>query len=252
MDPANMLGITTTSTLSIVDSAVLKKSPSSVPSCIALDQPTSSTWSTDNSCLYICSAHSIYRYDTSANSLDDIYSSTEIGAITNIQAKENGTIVFSAGDEVHLLECSSNSKITQTYDSHKATVLSLSLSTDNTLLASTSAGAAHVHNLSLGSHIVLRGLPLNGQSITTCSFHPHSRTRLLLGVGRQLIVYDIMRPSGPLKTVALNEVGLGDIVAIACSPFSKTLVAAATSSGHVGLIDLDKEKGYACFPCCST
>ncbi|KAG6885299.1 hypothetical protein C0993_003460 [Termitomyces sp. T159_Od127] len=51
-----------------------------------------------------------------------------------------------------------------------------------------------------------------------------------------------MRPSAPLKTITLNEAS-GDIVTVACSPFSKTLVAVATSSGYVGLIDLEKEKG---------
>jgi protein NEDD1 len=42
----------------------------------------------------------------------------------------------------------------------------------------------------------------------------------------------------------MNDASTGDIVAVACSPFSKTLVAVASSSGSVGLVDLDKEKGY--------
>lgn len=64
------------------------------------------------------------------------------------------------------------------------------------------------------------------------------------GIGKQLVVYDTSKPSGPIKTIAMNENCIGDINAVVCSPFSKTLVACCTSGGNVGLIDLDKEKGY--------
>jgi protein NEDD1 len=46
-----------------------------------------------------------------------------------------------------------------------------------------------------------------------------------------------------MRSIALNEANSGDIIAIACSPFSKTLVAVATTGGYVVLIDLEKEKG---------
>jgi protein NEDD1 len=119
----------------------------------------------------------------------------------------------------------------------------LSLSNDTTLLSSTSAAAAHVHNLSLGSHTVLKGLPLVGQSISTSAFRPQLRTRLMLGIGKQLVVYDTARLSGPINTIGLSQTNSGDITAVACSPFSKTLVAVATTGGTVGLVDLEKEKG---------
>ncbi|KAK7694029.1 hypothetical protein QCA50_003605 [Cerrena zonata] len=41
----------------------------------------------------------------------------------------------------------------------------------------------------------------------------------------------------------MQKVGGSPIVAIACSPFSKTLIAVACSGGSIGLVDLDKEKG---------
>jgi protein NEDD1 len=203
----------------------------------------SSTWSSDNAFLFLASAQTIHRYDPSSNSLTDLYNTTDQTPISNIVFKDKGSLIFSAGENVHLLDCGSTPKICQTFDSHKCQITSLSLSNDASLLSSTSAAAAHIYNLALGSHIILRGLPSGGQAITTSAFHTQLRTRLLLGIGKQLVVYDTTRPSGPIKTVALGETSSGDITAVACSPFSKTLVAVATTGGSVGLIDLEKEKG---------
>ncbi|TFK44811.1 WD40-repeat-containing domain protein [Crucibulum laeve] len=240
-----MLAIAATGTLTIADLASLKRAPSSLPSCLSLiHAPTASAWSPDNTSLYIASSNAIHRYDTHSNSLTDVYSLKEEDSATHLVVKDKTILIFSISDKIHVLECeSSSSKISQTIDSHKSPITSLSLSNDSTLLASSSANAVHVHNLSLGSHIVLRGLAsLSGQAISTCVFHPHSRTRLLVGAGRQLIVYDTTRPSGPLKSITMNEGIVGDIVSVACSPFSKTLVAASTTRGHVALMDLEKEK----------
>ncbi|KAJ6630724.1 WD40-repeat-containing domain protein [Mycena sp. CBHHK59/15] len=215
-----MLAITTTQQLTLVDPQALRRPPSSLPSCLPLLSPsTGSAWSPDNLFLFLSSSSSIHQYNPALNTLTDIYSSPE--NITHL---------------VHVLE---SAKVVQIFDYHKAPITSLTLCND--LLASTSSTAAHVHNLSLGSHTVLRGLNLAGKNITACTFHPHSRARLLLGVGKHLLVYDTMRPSGPLKTIPINDAAT-DIVAVACSPFSKTLVAVASASGHVGLMDLDKEK----------
>ncbi|KAH9945854.1 WD40 repeat-like protein [Epithele typhae] len=128
-------------------------------------------------------------------------------------------------------------KITQTFESHKSTVSSLSLSNDASLLASTSANA-------FTSTISPFRIPSGGGDVSTCAFHPHSRTRLLVGSGAQILVYDTTRPSGPAKIIPLDkeQKNPGPIVAITCSPFSKTLVAAACSGGMVALVDLDKEK----------
>ncbi|KAF8077622.1 WD40-repeat-containing domain protein [Lyophyllum atratum] len=241
---ATMLAICATGTLTVLDSAILKAAPSSVSSCLSLTQATtSSAWSPDNAYLFLASAQIIHRYEPTSNSLKDIYTSTEVELISHLLCKDKGFLIYSAADKIRLLECGSSAKITQTIESHKSSITSISLSNDYTLLASTSSDAVHVHNLTLGSHTVLKGLPLAGQNITTSAFHPHARTRLLLGVGKQLVVYDTTRPSGPLKTIPLNEATLGEIVAVACSPFSKTLVAVATCGGYVALIDLEKEKG---------
>ncbi|KAG6914236.1 hypothetical protein DXG01_001534 [Tephrocybe rancida] len=239
-----MLAVSATDTLTVLDPTVLKRAPSSVSSCLSLTHvASSSTWSFDNSVLFLASAQSIHRYEPTSNVLKDVYTSKSADFISHIVCKDKGTLIYSAGDKVHLLECGSTPKITQTIESHKSSITSLSLSNDYTLLATTSFNAVHVHNLTLGSHTVLRGLASGSQNITTSAFHPHARTRLLLGIGKQLVVFDTTRPSGPLKTIPLNEATSGDIVAVVCSPFSKTLVAVATSGGYVGLIDLEKEKG---------
>ncbi|CAA7270979.1 unnamed protein product [Cyclocybe aegerita] len=236
-----MFAVTTTDTLSVADPALLKKAPSSIPSCLDLvEAPTASAWSPDNSFLYISSARTIHRYDPTTNILRDVYSLEEVEEILHIAVKDRTTIILAAGSTIHVLECGSSPEIIQTFDSHKSPITSLSLSNDNTLLASTSSGTAHVHNLALGSHTVLKGL--NGQDVGTAVFNPHSRTRLLVSSRKQLLVYDTTRPSGPVKTVTLADSCTRDITSVACSPFSKTLTAVATPDGFVGLIDLDKEK----------
>ncbi|KDQ33020.1 hypothetical protein PLEOSDRAFT_1091285 [Pleurotus ostreatus PC15] len=134
-------------------------------------------------------------------------------------------------------------KTTQTLESHTSVISSISLSNDASLLASATSAVVHVYNLATGSNSVLRGLALAGQSIGACAFHSHSRTRLLLGIGRQFVVYDTTRPSSPVKTIPLDTSSSGDINAISSSPFSKSLVAVSTTGGYLGLIDLEKEKG---------
>ncbi|KAJ7587197.1 WD40-repeat-containing domain protein [Mycena floridula] len=237
-----MLAITTTEALAIAEPAVLKRCPSTLPSCLSLLTPvTASDWSPDNSLLLLGSGNSIQKYDSTLNNIRDIHSYSS--SVSHLLVKDKASLIFSSEDKVHVLEYNSTVKVTQTFSSHSNPITSLSLSNDSTILASTSSNAAHVHNLTLGSHTVLRALPLAGQTITTSLFHPHSRTRLLLGIGKQIVVYDTTRPSGPVKTIPMNEASSGDIAAIACSPFSKTLVACCTTGGNVGLIDLDKEKG---------
>ncbi|SJL12279.1 uncharacterized protein ARMOST_15702 [Armillaria ostoyae] len=239
-----MLAVAVTDSLAILDAATVKRSPSSFSPCLSLSSPpTACSWSTDNAFLFLSSSRTIHKYDPTSNSLEDLYTSPETVDISHISVKDKGTIAFSAGDKVQVLECGSTPKIGQTFKSHKSAITSLAISSDGTLLASTSASGAHVYNLSHGSHTVLRGLPLTGQSIRTCSFHVHTRARLLIGIGKQLIVFDTTRPSGLMKTIPMNASSSGDIVAVACSPFSKTLVVVATSGGNVGLVDLEKEKG---------
>lgn len=239
-----MLAISSTNALSLLDSTLLKRSPSSAPSCLSLtDKPTATVWSSDNTFLFLTSAKVIYKYDPSTNASKNIFSTPGTESITAIVSRDKGTLIYSAGNRIDVLDCGPIPKVSQTFESHKTAITSLSLSNDSSLLASTSLGAVHVHNLSLGSHTALRGPALGGQTINTSEFHPHSRTRLLLGIGKQLVVYDTTRPSAPIKTIPLNETTSGEIMAIACSPFSKTLVAVATTGGSVGLVDLDKEKG---------
>ncbi|KAJ7219209.1 WD40-repeat-containing domain protein [Mycena pura] len=232
-----MLAIATTHQLTLVDPQGLRRPPPSLPPCLSLLVPcTSSAWSPDNLSLFLSSARTIHQYNPALNTLTDVYSSPDI--ITHLVCKTKSCLAFATADKIHVLD---STRIIQTFNSHKSLITSLSLSGD--LLASTSAGAAHVHNLSLGSHVILRGLNMSGQRITTSVFHPHNPSRLLLGVGARLILCDTTRPSAPLKTIHLNDTSTGEIVSVACSPFSKTLVAVASADGNVGLVDLDKEKG---------
>ncbi|TFY64953.1 hypothetical protein EVJ58_g2273 [Rhodofomes roseus] len=237
-----MLAVATTSSLHIAEPQGLRRATSIAPTSTLDSPPTCHTWSPDNSSLILAQAHSISRYDSSGTLTKTLYDDAT-GAITALVAKDRGnTVIFNAGQQVHVLDAHAG-KISRTFDTHKAPVAALSLSNDSTLLASTSANAVHVHNLTHGSHTVLRGLP-SGETVTACAFHPHARTRLLVGAGSQVLVYDTTRPSGPLKTIAVStqKDSSEEIVSIASSPFSKTLVAVACSGGAIALVDLEKEK----------
>lgn len=239
-----MLALPTTEALALIDPTVSKSAPPSIPFIQQFSsKPTATVWSQDNAALFVAFAESIHEYTPLGSPINQLISSAD--SITSLIAKDKGqTIIFAASNKVQILEYGSGTgKITQTFTSHKSPINSLSLSNDSTLLASTSGSAVHIHNLTMNSHTVLRGFPQSAGQITTCSFHPHSRTRLLLGMGKQVMIYDTTRPSGPMKVIPMSDTSTGNIVALACSPFSKTLIAVATSGGYVGLVDLEKEKG---------
>jgi len=59
-----------------------------------------------------------------------------------------------------------------------------------------------------------------------------------------VVIYDTTKPSGPIKAITLDASMGGDIVSLVCSPFSKTLCAVATGSGHIALIDIEKDKSF--------
>ncbi|CCM01559.1 uncharacterized protein FIBRA_03618 [Fibroporia radiculosa] len=242
-----MLAVAISHSLAILDHAALKRVSSSTPSTLPLDaSPTAIFWSSDNSSLTLSSANNVSSYDLSTNVLSTIYlcPSGDDGPITALVSKDRGnTIVFAQGAQVRVLEAHAR-RIVQTFDAHKTLVVALALANDASLLASASAGAVHVHNLSHGAHTVLRGLPVGAGEVRACAFHPHARTRLLVGAGATLLVYDTTRPSGPVKSITVcKEKSAGDIVAISSSPFSKTLVAVACSGGFISLVDLEKDKG---------
>ncbi|KAI0672926.1 WD40-repeat-containing domain protein [Trametes maxima] len=244
-----MAAILTTTNLTILEHSSLKHPPSvASPTCSLPAPPSSVFWSAESGTIFLASANgSLHQYDVASTTLQDLSLSGRASTepCVSLLSKDRGsTIIYGQGQQIVVLSTSTG-KPANTFDTHKAPVTSLSLSNDASLLASTSAHAIHVHNLTLASHTALRGIPSGAGSISTCAFHPHSRTRLLVGLGSQLLVYDTTRPSGPAKTIEIDKEkkNLGPIVAVSCSPFSKTLVAVACSGGMVALVDLEKEKG---------
>lgn len=238
-----MLAVIASRAFAVIEPTALKSAQwLSSPQQVLDSTATAVAWSADNSALFLAVSGTVRRYDRTGNFEKDVHE-YEGDIISMIVKDKSNTVIFTSGDKVHVLECGSGN-ITSTFDIHTSAVISISLSNDATLLAVTSDSSCTVHNLSLASHTVLRGWPtgLGAGRMTACSFHPHTRTRLLLGIGKRLLIYDISRPSAPLKSVSLGSIS-GDVVAIACSPFSKTLVAVASSGGSLALVDLDKEKG---------
>ncbi|KAI8989723.1 WD40-repeat-containing domain protein [Trametes punicea] len=244
-----MAAIITSANITVLQHPSLKHPPPSTnPTHLLALRPSSICWSAERGIIFLSFVDgTLAQYDVASESLQDISvtsrSSTE--PIISLHCKDRGgTVIYGQGQQVVVLSTASG-KPANTFDTHKAPITSLSLSNDSSLLASTSARAIHVHNLTLASHTVLRGIPAATSAITACAFHPHSRTRLLVGLGSQLLVYDTTRPSAPAKVIDIDKdkKNLGAIVAISCSPFSKTLVAVGCSGGTIALIDLEKEKG---------
>ncbi|KAF7440225.1 hypothetical protein PC9H_000569 [Pleurotus ostreatus] len=232
-----MLAVSTAGALLIAEPHSLKRD--TVTPLIDLSiSPNSCAWA-NGSTVYLSSDEAIYRYDCVAGSLDPVMSLAEPNS--RVLVKDGSSLIVSDGRKVHVVDV--KGKTTQTLESHTSVISSISLSNDASLLASATSAVVHVYNLATGSNSVLRGLALAGQSIGACAFHSHSRTRLLLGIGRQFVVYDTTRPSSPVKTIPLDTSSSGDINAISSSPFSKSLVAVSTTGGYLGLIDLEKEKG---------
>lgn len=238
-----MLAISTEDSITVIDPISLKKSfPTLPPPFPVPSSPISSSWIAGHPALLFATEDSIQKYDIASNTLSTVYEGT---GIVRILAHSSTTFIFNSHDKIHILE----KILSRTIETHKKPLNSLSLSIDSTLLASTSPDAAYVHNLPTGSSTALRGLAVtSSQPVTTSCFHPHTRTRLLLAVGRRLVLCDTSRPTSPSKTITLTEASRGDINFITCSPFSKTLVAVSTSAGFFSLVDLEKEKGYVYIP----
>jgi protein NEDD1 len=249
-----MLAILTTGHITITEHSALRRGPSTLPpsSHAPLSTYVSSVWSPDNGSLYVATTDSVTRYDASGTLIKSLWplpDSSDIPRddIGSLAVKDKGTLILSMGSDVHIIEhsssASSQTKVVQTLPAHPDPdpIHTLSLSHDSTLLTVASASAIIVHNLALGAQTTLHGLP---GPVAVCTFHVHSRVRLLLGIGHKLVIYDITRASGPSRVTTIGDGTAGDVVAMACSPYSKTLIAVACSGGYVALVDLDKELRY--------
>ncbi|KAG1792212.1 WD40-repeat-containing domain protein [Suillus plorans] len=238
-----MLALVTTTALALASPVTLKNPPSFLPiTQPLLSQYLASAWSPDNSSLYLASPFSIDRFMTSKSRLDKaIYvQSREESEINTMAVTPSGNLVLGVGKKVIVLEYAAGSAtVLKTLESHGTTITALVVSNDSTLIASASSNGVHIHDLLAPAKHKSLPLPTSApRSVSTMTFHPHVRTRLLLGLGRDILVYDVDKPSAPVKSISIGR----DVVGIACSPFSKTLVAVA-STDSVSLVDLDKDKG---------
>ncbi|KAI6005772.1 WD40-repeat-containing domain protein [Pisolithus albus] len=231
-----MLAIVTENGTGVVSPNILKRSGATIPISSSL-RCTLSAWASDNSQLYLAVASHIKRYTVSEGLLEVIYSGP--GTVTCLALADKGVkIFFAAGNEVHMLDCDRD--VPLAFEASKLPISALALSNDSSLLASASGSTVLVHHLRLSLHTSLHGLPSG--TVSCCIFHRHTSTKLLLGIERCVLLYDVTEPSRPSKTVKLRG-SSGHVVAIGSSPFSRTLIAAAVSNGDVALIDLNKEHG---------
>jgi protein NEDD1 len=243
------LAVATTEHLLLSATASLKRMSSllSPNPKISIPRPLAGTWSSDNSALFFVFHDGIRKYDDRGTVEEIIFSSDEEELQACIVVKDNGTIISGLSNRIAIMKStpsSNNYTIVETIDVHTSPVTSLAISNDGAVLASTSNSTVYIHNLGSGSHTALRGLPQSSEEPSLCTFSPHFGTKLIVGSGQVLYVYDVTRPSSPVKTIPLGGSANGDVVSLACSPYSKTLVAVACEGGTVHLVDLEKDKGH--------
>jgi protein NEDD1 len=244
-----MLAVATTEHLVFSATASLKRTSTFLSSTprISISRPLAGAWSSDNSTLFLVFADEIRKYNDGGASEEIIFSSSDEEELQAcIIAKDNGSVIGALSNRIAVfaaIPSSSDYAIVETIDVHASPVTSLAISIDGAVLASASQTTVYIHILESGSHTALRGLPPSSEEPSLCAFSPHFRTRLIVGSGQVLYVYDVHRPSSPAKTIPLGSSANGDVVSLACSPYSKTLVAVACEGGSVHLVDLEKEKG---------
>lgn len=244
------LAVATTEHLLLPAATFLKRTSSllSLKPKISIPRPLAGTWSSDNSTLFLVFSDGIRKYGDVGATEEIVFSSSDEEEFQPcLLTKDNGAIISALANKIAILEPappSSDYTIIRTIDVHTSPVTSLAMSNDGAVLASASQTTVYVHNLQSDSHTALRGLPQSSEEPSLCTFSPHFRTKLIVGSGQVLYVYDINRPSSPLRTIPLGSSANGDVVSLACSPYSKTLVAVACEGGTVHLVDLEKEKGF--------
>lgn len=244
------LAVATTEHLLLPVAASLKRTPSLLSSNprISIPRPLAGTWSPDNSAFFLISSDGIRKYNNRGSAERLIFSSLDGEELQAcVVAKDDGTVIGALSNKIAILEPvppSNDYKIVRTIDVHSSPISSLAISNDGTVLASASQAAVYIHKLEGGPHTALRGLPQSSEEPPLCILSPHFRTKLIIGSGQVLYVYDINRPSSPTKTIPLGSSANGDVISLACSPYSKTLVAVACEGGTVHLVDFEQEKGY--------
>ncbi|KAI9446592.1 hypothetical protein H4582DRAFT_1906781, partial [Lactarius indigo] len=177
----------------------LQKGPPALPPTrpAPLSSYVASVWSPDNASLYVATTDSLARYDTFGTLVKSLWPLPDSDAPID-----------------H--DCISG----------------LALKDKGTLILSMGNSVHLIEHSSSASSTTLRGLP---GPVGVCTFHVHSRVRLLLGIGHNLVIYDITRPSGPSRIASIGDGVGGSVIGVA------TLLAVACRGGYIALVDLDKE-----------
>lgn len=236
-----MLAATSLAGITFVSSTSIKKLSEELPLTVVTEAtPSSAAWSPDRSSLIFTQGRHVYCSPADRHQDTELLH-TDYGGdgISHIVCPNSLAAIYSAGSRIMFIT-HSPSKVYFSVEA-KYPITSLSLSMDGLALLYTTATSAHILSLPTKSSTALRGLTLSDNTdIRASTMHPHTRGRALLAAGRSLLVYDVTRPSAPLKVIGTG--GSETLVFLTWSPFSRTLVAAGTASGYVHLIDLEKEK----------
>lgn len=242
--------------LTIIDPSTFKYSsaPPSPSKQTALDVEFSSlTWNHDNTALFVAADGTIRKYDSSGHFNKILHTAND--KICHMTIKDASELIYTKGKEVCIVDCLTGD-VVESIEVHDMDIKAISLSNDSSLLAVASASKCIVYDLNEAPAACLSTFDTESDSsFTACVFHTHTRSRLLLSSGQYCLVYDVSKSPSLIKRIPLMPSSItkitGEVVAVTCSPFSKSLVAVGCSGGLISLIDMEKEKRYVLLFCYS-
>ncbi|KAF8868871.1 hypothetical protein BD779DRAFT_1807525, partial [Infundibulicybe gibba] len=210
-----MLALATTNGLTILDPAVLKRSscPAAVPSSSPLHtKPTSSAWAPDTSDLFISSARTIQRYDTSSNILLELFSQTDEDPISHIVSKDKATMNEATAGDIVSIACSPFSK--------------------SLVAVATSGGILGLVDLDKEKGL-FRNINIK-IPLTTVTFSPEGGAVYLGTENGKLMVMDLRTLDKPPKSVIISDTGdRVETIAIQKKPTTKPGTKAAASPAQM-------------------
>ncbi|KLO14878.1 hypothetical protein SCHPADRAFT_927543 [Schizopora paradoxa] len=249
-----MLAVSAGRRLALLDPQTLRSTsaPPSPSKQTALDvEFTALAWANPtvaNSRLYIATRGAIRQYDSTGHFEKAILNDPTISRddpVSAIAVKTEEDVFLARRSKVCRLNCETGS-VEDVIDLNEALVSCLCLSKDAMRLAIAFSDQCTVLDISSeeSSSATISGI----SACPAVSFHSHS-SRLLLISGRYLSAYDVSdlaesEPLDPTLRIPLgSSTSVKEVIGIACSPFSATLVAVACKGGAVFLVDLEREKG---------
>ncbi|KAF8739985.1 WD40 repeats protein, partial [Rhizoctonia solani] len=251
----SLIAVTTSQGLSVISSSALQASnPNPAPIFTAALTPPSRipssciSWSYDGSSIFVASGGSVSAYDpTSGAWLRDVIREGEggiggakLGAMAVIDGPDTPGLMLALarGPRAVIFDTEARRAVL-TIEGHKSSIQAMSVTCDQSLLATCSGDSTMVTNIPQQSTVVLRGAPAGALA---AAFHPSRRTTLLILSPKGLHVFDTTKGGAPIRTIPISKVeGTSASIAFSSSTSSLVAVALPGRDSRVVLLDIDKD-----------